>query len=109
MGADDRSDSLTQYEQTGPVATCCAPVGDTRVCGGWRYRSGVKLTGRGDDELLTEVWTYLTAEEVFFYFEDGIGGPGWHPNVSSEGRPELTRAISPALNRYGDGAALCSS
>jgi hypothetical protein len=65
-----------------------------------RYIPGMRLTGGSDDELLTEAWAYLTAEEAFhlymslsYYFGDDEVGPGWHTHVGSEDGPELTIAI----------------
>jgi hypothetical protein len=61
----------------------------------------MRLTGRSEDELLTEVWTYLSRDEAFhlyqslaYYFDDDEVAPGWHCHVGSgDGEPELTVAI----------------
>lgn len=62
----------------------------------------MKLTGRGDDELLTEVWAYLSPEEALglyqslaYYFEEDQDDPGWHTHVGGafDGDPALTIAI----------------
>jgi hypothetical protein len=61
----------------------------------------MKLTGRNDDELLSEAWAYLTNEEAFilikaltFRFEDSLDDPGWHHHIGGgNGSPELTIAI----------------
>jgi hypothetical protein len=66
-----------------------------------RYIPGMRLTGRSDDELLTEAWAYLTAEELVglfqsltYYFAGDQDDPGWHCHVGDvEGGPELTIAI----------------
>ncbi len=58
------------------------------------------VDGQKHDEVLTEAWAYLTAEEAFhlckslaYYFEDAEGDPGWHCHVGGDGAPELTIAI----------------
>lgn len=112
MKAKDRSDSLTWSEQTGPVATCRAAVEEASLQGGCRYRSRMKLTGRSDDELLTKVWSHRSADQTLVLgqsFEDENGDDGRRHHVGGEAGREFATVITPAPNRYGDGAALCSS
>jgi hypothetical protein len=67
-----------------------------------RYIPGTRLTGRSDDELLTEAWAYLTADELLdlfqsltYYFAGDQDDPGWHCHVGGPDGPELTIAIMP--------------
>jgi hypothetical protein len=61
----------------------------------------MKLTGRSDDEPLSEAWAYVSAEEAFvlyralnLYFADGSSDPGRHHHLGGgDGGPELTIAI----------------
>jgi hypothetical protein len=60
----------------------------------------MRLTGRSDDELLTEAWAYLTAEELLdlfqsltYYFAGDQDDLGWHCHAGVPDGPELTIAI----------------
>lgn len=61
----------------------------------------MRLTGRSDDEPLSEAWAYLSTEEAFdlytslaYYFQNDDNDPGWHCHVGGgDGEPELTIAI----------------
>jgi hypothetical protein len=52
----------------------------------------MRLTGRSDDEPLSEAWAYLTAAEAIallealaVHFEEAQDVPGWHHHAGGDG------------------------